>query len=266
MSGGTASQVLMADGSVQTHWKAASVTSATSDVGMITPLAMNNWTSKTFVKKSGGQAISAAIRDVLTISGSASTGAAINLNNNGKQGVFGMNSNGLWFQNLAGTNQPYIQLLNDGGFVLDKGTAGRFDILHDGNIYGFVPRVIYSACGKFQTSGYGFYPMEGALAATAVNVTFSIPKTNVIRITLGSAIYPVKRLRCTVETATWNSGLGLAMVGRTYGVCYLDSNGSGISNANTMVKYIDIYCVYNGALAAPVGYGCITIMLLPAIL
>ena len=218
------------------------------------------------VKTSGGQAISAAIRDVLTISGSASTGAAINLNNNGKQGVFGMNSNGLWFQNLYGANQPYIQLLNDGGFVLDKGTAGRFDILHDGNIYGFVPRVIYSACGKFQTSGYGFYPMEGALAATAVNVTFSIPKTNVIRITLGSAIYPVKRLRCTVETATWNSGLGLAMVGRTYGVCYLDSNGSGISNANTMVKYIDIYCVYNGALAAPVGYGCITIMLLPAIL
>lgn len=52
-SGGTASQVLMADGSVQSHWKAADVTSATSDVGMITPLAMNQWTSKTFVTALG---------------------------------------------------------------------------------------------------------------------------------------------------------------------------------------------------------------------
>lgn len=52
-NGGTAAQVLMADGSVQNHFKAADVTSATSDYGMITPLAMNQWTSKTFVKKSG---------------------------------------------------------------------------------------------------------------------------------------------------------------------------------------------------------------------
>ena len=91
---------------------------------------------------------------MLTISGSASTGAAINLNNNGKQGVFGMNSNGLWFQNLAGTNQPYIQLLNDGGFVLDKGTAGRFDILHDGNIYDYCPPINHAVHAP-TFSGFG---------------------------------------------------------------------------------------------------------------
>ena len=51
--GGTALQVLMADGSVQPHYKAAAVTSATSDDGMITPLAMNQWTTKTFVTALG---------------------------------------------------------------------------------------------------------------------------------------------------------------------------------------------------------------------
>ena len=51
--GGTSSQVLMADGSVQTHYKGADVTTATSDNGMITPLAMNQWTSKTFVTALG---------------------------------------------------------------------------------------------------------------------------------------------------------------------------------------------------------------------
>jgi hypothetical protein len=50
-TGGTSSQVLMADGSVQTHWKSADITTATSDVGMITPLAMNNWVSANFYKK-----------------------------------------------------------------------------------------------------------------------------------------------------------------------------------------------------------------------
>ena len=52
-SGGTATQVLMADGTVQTHWKAADMTSATSDTGMITPLAMNQWTTKTFITALG---------------------------------------------------------------------------------------------------------------------------------------------------------------------------------------------------------------------
>ena len=173
-SGGTASQVLMADGSVQTHWKAADVASATSDVGMITPLAMNNWTSKTFVKKTGGT-ISAAIRDVLTISGSASTGAAINLNNNGKQGVFGMNSNGLWFQNLYGANQPYIQLLNDGGFVLDKGTAGRFDILHDGNIYDYCPPINHPVhAPTFSGFGSGSAVKQQTAASTVIDVRYNV--------------------------------------------------------------------------------------------
>ena len=51
--GGTASQVLMADGSVQPHWKATDVTTATNDTGMITPLAMNQWTAKTYVTALG---------------------------------------------------------------------------------------------------------------------------------------------------------------------------------------------------------------------
>lgn len=50
-TGGTSSQVLMADGSVQTHWKSADIATATSDVGMITPLAMNSWVSANFYKK-----------------------------------------------------------------------------------------------------------------------------------------------------------------------------------------------------------------------
>ncbi len=48
---GTASQVLMADGSVQTLWRAADVTTATTDSGMITPLGLNKWTSANFYKK-----------------------------------------------------------------------------------------------------------------------------------------------------------------------------------------------------------------------
>ncbi|WP_304818883.1 shufflon system plasmid conjugative transfer pilus tip adhesin PilV, partial [Paramuribaculum intestinale] len=53
---GTASQVLMADGSVQTLWKAADVTTATSDEGMITPLGLNQWTSANFYKKTDADA------------------------------------------------------------------------------------------------------------------------------------------------------------------------------------------------------------------
>lgn len=213
------------------------------------------------VTSAGKATMTCAERDVLTISGSASSGAAINLNNNGKQGIFGMNANGLWFQNLYGANQPYIQLLNDGGFVLDKGTAGRFDILHDGNIYGFVPRVIYSAAGNFTSSG--FAPFSNTLSPTAVSVAFSVPKTNVVRMTLGSAIYQAKQLRCFVFPTSFSGSLSMGMVGRTYGVVYLDASGAAVSNGNTLVKYIDIYCYYNGALAAPMGYAHISIELLP---
>lgn len=52
-SGGSDKQVLMADGSVQTHWKAADMTSANTDHGMITPKAMNVWATKTFVTALG---------------------------------------------------------------------------------------------------------------------------------------------------------------------------------------------------------------------
>ncbi|WP_304772365.1 tail fiber domain-containing protein, partial [Paramuribaculum intestinale] len=53
---GTASQVLMADGSVQTLWRAAEVTTATTDSGMITPLGLNQWTSANFYKKTDADA------------------------------------------------------------------------------------------------------------------------------------------------------------------------------------------------------------------
>ncbi len=53
---GTASQVLMADGSVQTLWRAAEVTTATRDDGMITPLGLNQWTSANFYKKTDADA------------------------------------------------------------------------------------------------------------------------------------------------------------------------------------------------------------------
>lgn len=53
---GTASQVLMADGSVQTLWRAAEVTTATTDSGMITPLGLNQWTSANFYKKNDADA------------------------------------------------------------------------------------------------------------------------------------------------------------------------------------------------------------------
>ncbi len=53
---GTASQVLMADGSVQTLWRAADVTTATTDSGMITPLGLNKWTSANFYKKTDADA------------------------------------------------------------------------------------------------------------------------------------------------------------------------------------------------------------------
>ncbi|MCM1219094.1 MAG: hypothetical protein NC548_31820 [Lachnospiraceae bacterium] len=51
---GTSTQVLMADGSIQNHYLSADIAYATSDDGMITPLAMNTWTSNTFLKLSGG--------------------------------------------------------------------------------------------------------------------------------------------------------------------------------------------------------------------
>ena len=52
-SGGTDSQVLMADGSVQTHWKAEQMGNATADYGMITPKGMRDWTNKAFVTALG---------------------------------------------------------------------------------------------------------------------------------------------------------------------------------------------------------------------
>ncbi|MBD5370460.1 MAG: tail fiber domain-containing protein [Bacteroides sp.] len=51
---GAANKFLMQDGSTQTLYKAENVTTATSDDGTITPKAMNDWTSKTFLKLSGG--------------------------------------------------------------------------------------------------------------------------------------------------------------------------------------------------------------------
>ena len=127
------------------------------------------------VTSAGKATMTCAERDVLTISGSASTGAAINLNNNGKQGVFGMNANGLWFQNLYGANQPYIQLLNDGGFVLDKGTAGRFDILHDGNIYDYCPPINHPVhAPTFSGFGSGSAVKQQTAASTVSMVWFNV--------------------------------------------------------------------------------------------
>jgi len=77
IAGGTASQVLMANGSVQPHYKAANVTSATSDNGMITPLAMNQWTAKTYVKKAGD-----TMSGRLIISGSETIPIVFSVTNN----------------------------------------------------------------------------------------------------------------------------------------------------------------------------------------
>lgn len=52
-TGGTDSQVLMANGSVQTLWKAAELGTATADYGMITPKGMRDWTNKAFVTALG---------------------------------------------------------------------------------------------------------------------------------------------------------------------------------------------------------------------
>ncbi len=110
-SGGTASQVLMADGSVQTHWKSADVTSATSDVGMITPLAMNNWVSNNFYKKTDADS------RFVNVSGDTMTGALqININNAVKHLGFGR----------AGYN--YICATSSGGilgFVANGKAAGN---------------------------------------------------------------------------------------------------------------------------------------------
>lgn len=121
-SGGTASQVLMADGSVQTHWKSADVTSATSDVGMITPLAMNNWVSNNFYKKTDADS------RFVNVSGDTMTGALqININNAVKHLGFGR----------AGYN--YICATSSGGilgFVANgkaAGTAAYCDLIVENN-------------------------------------------------------------------------------------------------------------------------------------
>lgn len=121
-SGGTASQVLMADGSVQTHWKSAAVTSATSDVGMITPLAMNNWVSNNFYKKTDADS------RFVNVSGDTMTGALqININNAVKHLGFGR----------AGYN--YICATSSGGilgFVANgkaAGTAAYCDLIVENN-------------------------------------------------------------------------------------------------------------------------------------
>ena len=81
-AGGTASQVLMADGSVQTHWKAADVTTATSDTGMITPLAMRNWTASQYQPK--GNYVTLDTDQI--ISGAKTFSALLTLNNGCKVG------------------------------------------------------------------------------------------------------------------------------------------------------------------------------------
>lgn len=52
-TGGTDAQVLMANGSVQTLWKAEQMGTATADYGMITPKGMRDWTNKAFVTAIG---------------------------------------------------------------------------------------------------------------------------------------------------------------------------------------------------------------------
>ena len=201
----------------------------------------------------------------LRVNCTPSNGAALLLDNNGKGASIGINQYGLWMQNCAGTGQPYIQLLNDGGFVIQK-SSGRYDILHDGNLYDYVPRVIYSAAGLIGNSA-GFSPFGNTLTASLINVTFSKPSTNVVRITLGSALYAAKRLRCTVfPTAIFGGTFSPAHLGRTYGVSYLNVNGAGLDDCNGIVKYIDIYCCYNGAITSPAGFVQISIELLPPIL
>ena len=50
-TGGTATHILMADGSLKNFYPASSITAASSDDGVITPLGMNNWVTANFIKK-----------------------------------------------------------------------------------------------------------------------------------------------------------------------------------------------------------------------
>lgn len=77
--GGTSSQVLMADGSVQPHYKAADLTTATANGGMITPLAMNQWVSANFYKKSE---VDAKDKRLTTYYASRPASANVNFGNN----------------------------------------------------------------------------------------------------------------------------------------------------------------------------------------
>lgn len=77
--GGTSSQVLMADGSVQSRWKSADISSMTDDNGMVTPLAVNNWVSANFYKKSE---VDAKDKRLTTYYASRPASANVNFGNN----------------------------------------------------------------------------------------------------------------------------------------------------------------------------------------
>lgn len=147
--GGTASQVLMADGSVQPHWKAASISTATSDEGMLTPLGMNNWVSANFyrktdsdsryVKKAGDTmtgllTISANTTQLLKIAGTTQ-GSFIQFGNGGVGAEVGyFEELGAYIENDNLSNRPLLCLdtndINSAKFVYNN---TKYKLWHSGN-------------------------------------------------------------------------------------------------------------------------------------
>lgn len=147
--GGTSSQVLMADGSVQPHWKAASISTATSDEGMLTPLGMNNWVSANFyrktdsdsryVKKAGDTmtgllTISANTTQLLKIAGTTQ-GSYIQFGNGGVGAEVGyFDGLGAYIENDNLSNRPLLCLdtndINSAKFVYNN---TKYKLWHSGN-------------------------------------------------------------------------------------------------------------------------------------
>lgn len=146
--GGTSSQVLMADGSVQTHWKSADVTSATSDVGMITPLAMNNWVSNNFYKKAdadsrfvnvsgdtmtGVLTINSATRQVLLLGGATNGNYMSFKNGSTIRGHVGRTDDATFLQNNDANGVASVLKINDSQNLIFAPNGTYFTVWHAGN-------------------------------------------------------------------------------------------------------------------------------------
>ena len=132
MSGGSASSILMADGSTQSLFKSSEVTTATNDSGTITPKAMNDWTTKTFVSAVGVSGNNIAVTkngstSTFTVPYATSAGSCSGTASTASKtsGTLTISNNGNNLGTFNGSSSPNIDIFYPGMHLVAYGLLQR---------------------------------------------------------------------------------------------------------------------------------------------